>query len=119
TPAELTARTRQKSCWAGRPVIVACDTLTVWLDTSGVKLFELEIWIRYVAAFAASVQSNRIGWATVAWSAGLSRLGGPGAGGGAAGRKTVILADRLAAPRMAVIVTGVFAVTVDVVTVKL
>ena len=29
TPAELTARTRQKSCWAGRPVIVACDALTV------------------------------------------------------------------------------------------
>ena len=29
TPAELTARTRQKSCWAGRPPIVACDTLTV------------------------------------------------------------------------------------------
>ena len=29
TPAELNARTRQKSRCAGRPVIVACDTLTV------------------------------------------------------------------------------------------
>ena len=29
TPAELKARTRQKSRCAGRPVIVACDTLTV------------------------------------------------------------------------------------------
>ena len=28
TPAELKARTRQKSRCAGRPVIVACDTLT-------------------------------------------------------------------------------------------
>ena len=29
TPAELKARTRQKSRCAGRPVTVACDTLTV------------------------------------------------------------------------------------------
>ena len=29
TPAELKARTRQKYRWAGRPVTVACDTLTV------------------------------------------------------------------------------------------
>ena len=29
TPAELKARTRQKSRCAGRPVSVACDTLTV------------------------------------------------------------------------------------------
>jgi len=29
TPAELMACTRQNSCWAGKPVIVACDTLTV------------------------------------------------------------------------------------------
>jgi len=66
TPAELTARTRQKSDCAGRPPIVACDTLTVWLVVSVVKLLEVEIWIRYVAAFAASLQSNRIGWATLA-----------------------------------------------------
>ena len=66
TPAELTARTRQKSCCVGRPPIVACDTLTVWLVVSVVKLLEVEIWIRYVAAFAASFQSNRIGWATLA-----------------------------------------------------
>jgi len=43
TPAELTARTRQKSCCAGRPPMVACDTLTVWLVVSVVKLFEVEI----------------------------------------------------------------------------
>ena len=71
-----------------------------------------------MAAFAASLQSNRIGWATVAWSAGLSRLGVPGVGGGAALRKTVRLADRLTS-KEAVMVTGVFAVTVDVATVKL
>jgi hypothetical protein len=39
TPAELNARTRQKSRCAGRPVIVACDTLTVWLDVSGALKF--------------------------------------------------------------------------------
>ena len=55
TPAELKARTRQKSCCAGKPPIVACDTLTVWLVVSVVKLFEVEIWIRYVAAFATSL----------------------------------------------------------------
>ena len=71
-----------------------------------------------MAAFTASLQSNRIGWATVAWSAGLSRLGVPGVGGGAALRKTVRLADRLTS-KEAVMVTGVFAVTVDVATVKL
>ena len=46
TPAELTARTRQKSCWLGKPLIVAWDALTVRLDVSDVKLFELEIWMR-------------------------------------------------------------------------
>jgi hypothetical protein len=46
TPAELMPRTRQKSCWAGRPLTVACDTVTVWLNVSGEKLFELEIWMR-------------------------------------------------------------------------
>ena len=45
-PAELTPRTRQKSCCAGRPLIVACDTLTLWLSVSGfVKLLELSIWM--------------------------------------------------------------------------
>jgi hypothetical protein len=46
TPAELKARTRQKSRCAGRPEIVACDTLTVWLNVSGaVKFFESSICI--------------------------------------------------------------------------
>src|SRR5215213_620977 len=43
TPAELKARTRQKSRCAGRPVTVACDTLTVWLNVSEVKFFESSI----------------------------------------------------------------------------
>ena len=75
---------------------------------------------------AVSLQSNRIGWATVARSAGLSRLGVPGVpdgggggGGGTALAKTVRLAVGAALPNWAVMVTGVFAVTVDVVTVKL
>ena len=42
----------------------------------------------------------------------------PGVGGGAAPRVTVSATDLLVLPRMAVMVTGVFAVTVDVVTVK-
>jgi len=47
TPAELMPRTRQKSCWAGRPVTVVCDELTVCVNVSGfVKLLELSIWIR-------------------------------------------------------------------------
>ena len=46
TPAELKARTRQKSRCAGRPVTVACETLTVWLNVSGaVKFFESSICI--------------------------------------------------------------------------
>jgi hypothetical protein len=46
TPAELRPRTRHHSCWAGRPPIVICETLTVWLKVSGVvKLLELSIWI--------------------------------------------------------------------------
>src|SRR5262245_23374252 len=112
------ARTRQKSCCAGRPPIVACDTFTVWLVVSVVNLFEAEIWIRYVAAFGTSLQSNTIGWATLARSAGLTRLGVPGAGGGAALRVTVRVADLLTPARMPVMVTTVSAVTVDVVTVK-
>ena len=46
TPAELNARTRQKSRCAGRFVMVACDTLTVWLNVSGaVKFCESSICI--------------------------------------------------------------------------
>ena len=46
TPAELKARTRQKSRCAGRPVTVACDTATVWREVSGaVKLLESSICI--------------------------------------------------------------------------
>jgi hypothetical protein len=46
TSAELNARTRQKSRCVGRPVIVACDTLTVWLSVSGaLKFFESSICI--------------------------------------------------------------------------
>jgi len=46
TPSELKARTRQLSRCAGRPVIVACDTLTVWLNVSGaVKFCESSICI--------------------------------------------------------------------------
>jgi hypothetical protein len=44
TPAELKARTRQKSRCVGRPVTVACDTLTVWSNVSGaLKFFESSI----------------------------------------------------------------------------
>jgi hypothetical protein len=44
TPAELKARTRQKRRCAGRPVTVACDTLTIWLNVSGaLKFFESSI----------------------------------------------------------------------------
>ena len=39
TPAELNARTRQKSRAAGRPVTVACETLTVCLNVSGAVKF--------------------------------------------------------------------------------
>jgi hypothetical protein len=46
TPAELKARTRQKSRCAGRPVTVACDTFTIWLNVSGaLKFFESSICI--------------------------------------------------------------------------
>ena len=38
-----------------------------------------------MTALAVSFQSNRIGWATVARSAGLSRLGADGVGGGVGG----------------------------------
>lgn len=46
TPAELRARTRQNSRCAGKPEIVACDTLTVCVNVSeAVKFFESSIWI--------------------------------------------------------------------------
>jgi len=46
TPAALMPRTRQNSLWAGKPVMVACETVTVWLSVSGVvKLLESSIWI--------------------------------------------------------------------------
>jgi hypothetical protein len=46
TPAELKARTRQKSRCAGSPVTVACDPAAVWLSVSGaVKLLESSICI--------------------------------------------------------------------------
>jgi hypothetical protein len=46
TPAELKARTRQKSRCAGRPVTVACDTLTVCPNVSdALKFFESSICI--------------------------------------------------------------------------
>ena len=44
TPAELKARTRQNIRCAGKPVTVACDMLTVWVNVSGaVKFFESSI----------------------------------------------------------------------------
>jgi hypothetical protein len=46
TPAELKARTRQKSRCAGSPVTVACDRLTVCLNVSdALKFFESSICI--------------------------------------------------------------------------
>jgi len=46
TPAELKARTRQKSRCAGNPVTVACDRLTVCVNVSdAVKFFESSICI--------------------------------------------------------------------------
>jgi hypothetical protein len=44
TPAELMPRTRHQSCWAGKPVMTARDSLTIWLKVNGaVKLLELSI----------------------------------------------------------------------------
>ena len=45
-PAAFRARTRQKSGCAGRPVIVARDALTVWLDVIVAKPVDVEIWMR-------------------------------------------------------------------------
>jgi len=50
----------------------------------------------------------------VAWFAGLTRVGAEGVGGGA-GAATVSVAVRVAPPKLAVIVTGVELVTLDVV----
>ena len=84
TPAELNARTRQKSRCAGRPVIVACDTLTIWLSVSGaLKFCELSICISYLVALATSDQSKVIGCPTLASVAGDKSVGAPGVGGGA------------------------------------
>src|SRR5262245_46545922 len=47
TPAELMPRTRQKSRCAGRPLMVACDVLTVCVKVSGfVNVLALSIWMR-------------------------------------------------------------------------
>src|SRR5207249_6455509 len=43
TPVELIPWTRQNSRCAGKPLTVARDTLTVWLNVLGEKLFELEV----------------------------------------------------------------------------
>ena len=84
TSAELKARTRQKSRCAGSPVIVACDTLTIWLNVSGaVKFCEESICISYLVALATSDQSNVIGCPTFASVAGNKSAGAPGVGGGA------------------------------------
>src|SRR6185369_16469747 len=84
TFAELKARTRQKSRCAGNPVIVACDTFTIWLNVSGaVKLLDLSICISYRVALATSDQSKVIGCATFASTAGDKSVGAPGVGGGA------------------------------------
>src|SRR5262245_44943537 len=108
-------RTRHHSCWTGRPLTVACDWLTVCVKTSGfVKVCTLSIWIRYVTAFDASVQSKVIGCATVAWLAGDSRLGVPGVGGAV----MLSTAVRVAPPAEAESVAEVVAATVLVVTLK-
>ena len=84
TSAELKARTRQKSRCAGRPVIVACDTFTIWLNVSGaLKFFESSICISYLVALATSDQSKVIGCPTFASAAGDKSDGVPGVGGGA------------------------------------
>jgi hypothetical protein len=45
-PAEFSARTRQNNRCAGKPVTVACDTLTFCVKVSGVvNLSELSIWM--------------------------------------------------------------------------
>jgi len=113
TPAELNARTRQKSRCAGKPVIVACDTLTIWLNVSGaVKFCELSICISYLVALATSDQSNVIGCPTFASVAGDKSVGAPGVGGGAVGAElTVRLAVLVTPPPETEIVTMVCVLT--------
>jgi hypothetical protein len=84
TPAEFNARTRQKSRCAGRPVTVACDTLTICVNVSGaVKLLESSICSSYLVALATSDQSKLIGCPTLASTAGDKSDGAAGVGGGA------------------------------------
>jgi len=46
TPAEFCARTRHHRRFAGRPPMVACDTLTIWLAMNGAAIVEVSsIWI--------------------------------------------------------------------------
>src|ERR1043165_4566414 len=113
TPAELMARTRQKSRCAGNPVIVARDALTVWLDVSGkLKFFESSICISYVVALATSDQSKVIGCATVASDAGDRSAGAEGVGGGAGAEGlTVRLAVLVTPPPETEIVTTVCVLT--------
>src|SRR6185369_17146610 len=113
TSAELNARTRQKSRCAGKPVIVACDTLTIWLNVSGaVKFCELSICISYLVALATSDQSNVIGCPTFASVAGDKSVGAPGVGGGAVGAElTVRLAVLVTPPPETEIVTMVCVLT--------
>lgn len=83
TPAELKARTRQKSRCAGRPVTVACDTLTLWLNVSGaLKFFESSICISYLVALETSDQSKVIGCGTRASATGDTSDGAAGVGTG-------------------------------------
>jgi len=113
TFAELKARTRQKSRCAGRPEIVACETLTIWLNVSGaLKFCEESICISYLVAFATSDQSNVIGCPTFASTAGDKSVGAPGVGGGAgAVALTVRLAVFVTPPPETEIVTMVCVLT--------
>jgi hypothetical protein len=90
-PDALTARTRQNKSRAGSPETVAVETLTLAVYVSGVvKLLEVSIWMTYVAALATSLQSNVIGCATVARSAGDTNVG---ADSGPVGADSVTLID--------------------------
>lgn len=113
TSAELNARTRQKSLCAGKPVIVASDTLTIWLNVSGaLKFCELSICISYLVALATSDQSKVIGCPTFASVAGDKSVGAPGVGGGVgAVALTVRFADFVTPPPETEIVTTVCVLT--------
>jgi len=67
----------------------------------------------YDAAALTSDQSSVTGRLTVAWLAGLTSDGADGVGGGA-GAVTVSVAVRVTPPKLAVIVTGVELVTLEV-----